>query len=373
MYKNNKFKKIFFDYLPTLAMAESKRVFPSIFQNSSFKKGSASLNITDKCNLRCVMCKQWRQADKDELSTEKWKDVISQLKKIGINEINFTGGEPLLRNDILELTKLASSLDITCGITTNGSLLSESRINELIDNGVKIFTLSIDALNEEYEKIRGVENSFKNAENAAKIISGLKKEGKIDVNISFVLMKKTLKNLLEVISFCKKLDLPIVICLLDKSPYLFDLESQKELWINKEDYDSLEKIQKLLHKEKRLNNTTIYNSFRDIDFFKDYFMDPIQKRIPCVVSQTRIFIDSTGDIFGGCWSMGKFGNINKNKLSEIITSSRYQDTHEKMFFKNCPGCSCGYSINLRYAPILQLKSQIKRLFKDNYKKRGKDE
>jgi len=284
----------------------------------------------------------------EELPTEKWKNVILQLKDLGINEINFTGGEPLLRNDLSELIGYATSLGIVCGITTNGSLLNKENINGLIDKGVKVFTLSIDALNEEYEKIRGVENVFKNVGEAARILSGLKKTKPINVNISFVLMKKTIKYLPEVLSFCKKIDLPLVICLLDKSPYLFDLKSQKELWINEEDYIELEKIQELLFKEKRAKGNLVYNSYSDIDYFKGYFKDPIQKTIPCAVSQTRIFIDSQGDVFGGCWSLGKFGNVKENKISDIISSLRYQELHKKMFFKECPGCSCGYSINLRY-------------------------
>ena len=357
MYKNNKFKKILFDYLPTLTKAEAKRMFPSLFPNSSFKKNSASLNITDRCNLRCVMCKQWRQADKNELSTEQWKNVILQLKNLGIKEINFTGGEPLLREDVFDLVEYAYSIGIVCGITTNGSLLTEKNINNLIEKGCKIFTLSIDALEEEYERIRGVGDTFKKVEDSARTLSALKEKRGVSVNVSFVLMKQTINNLSKVIDFCKRLNLPLVVCLLDKSPYLFDLKSQKDLWIEKNDYLSLEEARKLLHKEKKLKKNFIYNSFSDFDFFKDYFNDPIQKNIPCVVSQTRIFINSAGDVFGGCWSLGKFGNIKEKELADIISSSRYQEIHKKMFFKDCPGCSCGYSINLRY----NLKSQLKNI------------
>jgi MoaA/NifB/PqqE/SkfB family radical SAM enzyme len=362
MYKKNKINRLFLDYLPNLAKAEIKRFLPFMAENLSFKKKNASLNITDRCNLRCIMCKQWRQENKQEISTEKWFDTIKQLKDIGIEEINFTGGEPLLRDDIFEMVKYASSLGITCGITTNGSLLTQNIINKLVESGIKIFTLSIDALNEEYEKIRGVEKIFKNVENAVELLSRLRKNKKIDVNISFVLMKKTLKHLQNVLSFCKKWDLPIVVCLLDKSPYLFDLKSQSELWINEDDSNELKQAQELLLKEKRNNSNFIYNNFSDFSYFIDYFKDPIQKNIPCVISQLRIFIDSAGDVFGGCWSLGKFGNINQNSLAEIISSGHYKDTHKKMFFKNCPGCSCGYSTNLRYLPGRLIKTHIKSLF-----------
>lgn len=349
MPKNNKLKEIFSYHLPTLIKAELIHYFPFAYSNFSFKKKAASLNITDRCNLRCIMCKQWRGEKEEEINKEKWKEAISQLKELGVEEINFTGGEPLLRDDICELTKYASGLGIVCGITTNGSLLDRNKANLLVDSGVNIFTLSIDGLGEDYDRIRGVGDAYSKAKNAAQILSVFRKEKKADVHISFVLMRPTTKFLKDVLYFCKDLNLSLVICLLDKTPYYFDLkEIESNLWIKKNDSSELKKAQHLLIKEKSSNRGSIYNSFSSIDFLEDYFRDSIQKEIPCVASQSRVFIDSSGNVFGGCWSLGSFGNIKKNSLKEITASTRYKLAHENMFFKKCPGCSCGYSTNLRY-------------------------
>jgi MoaA/NifB/PqqE/SkfB family radical SAM enzyme len=305
------------------------------------------------------MCKQWRQGKREELNTKEWKDVICQLRELGIEEINFTGGEPLLREDIFDLAKYAFSLGVRCGITTNGFLLDKDKVNSLIENGLAIFTLSIDALGDAYDAIRGLNGAYRRVENAAKILSDFRRKKGISAHISFVLMRPTLEHLESVLSLCKELDFPVVICLLDKTPYLFDLEEmQNNLWIKESDYPELKKVQSILFKEKKSNNGFIYNSFSDIEFFESYFKDPVQKQIPCVVSQTRIFIDSSGNVFGGCWSMGSFGNIKERRLVEIVNSRHYKEMHKKMFFKNCPGCSCGYATNLRYS----LNSQIKNIW-----------
>lgn len=355
MRKVNKFKKISGYHLPTLIKTQTNKIFPSAFSKSAFKVKNASLNITDRCNLRCVMCKQWRQEKKEELSTEQWQDVICQLKEEGIEEVNFTGGEPLLKEGILELAKHASSLGITCGITTNGYLLDERTINNLMESGVGIFTLSLDALGNDYDKIRGVEGAFKRIESALKTLSNIRKNNNISATVSLVLMKSTLKHLKSVVDFCRYLSIPIVICLLDKTPYIFDLgTNQDKLWIKDEDMPELKNAQELLVKNKMDNGKLIYNSFSDIRFFDNYFKDPVQKQIPCVVSQTRIFIDSQGDVYGGCWSMGSFGNLREMTLREITDSEKFRSVHKNMFFKKCPGCSCGYATNLRY----DLKSLI---------------
>lgn len=370
MFNNNKLQKIFAYHLPTLIKAESIRLFPLIYDNFPFRQKVASLNITDRCNLRCIMCKQWRRQEKnEELSTEEWREAIDQLKALGIEEINFTGGEPLLREDVYDLVRYASNLGIISGITTNGFLLDKDRANLLIKNGVNIFTISIDALAEAYDGIRGVNGAYKRVINAAEILSDFKREGKISVHVSFVLMKPTLKHLKTVLDLCRDLNLPLVVCLLDKTPYYFDLkEVENNLWIKKVDYPELKKIQKLLIREKNSNRGSIYNSFSNIDFFSDYFEDSIQRQIPCVASQMRIFIDSLGNVFGGCWSMGSFGNLKEKSISEIINSSQYKRMHINMFFKRCPGCSCEYSKNLRYSLPFLFKEVMFNLFPFTRKK-----
>ncbi|MCM8795465.1 MAG: hypothetical protein NC928_02070, partial [Candidatus Omnitrophica bacterium] len=94
---------------------------------------------------------------------------------------------------------------------------------------------------------------------------------------------------------------------------------------------------------------------------KNYFRDPIQKGIPCSKSLTRICIDYQGRIYGGCWSLGYWGEIRSKNLHEIINSPPYLLAQRKMFYKDCPGCSCGYTTDLNYS-IKYLFEEIKYRF-----------
>jgi len=141
--------------------------------------------------------------------------------------------------------------------------------------------------------------------------------------------------------------LPLVGNLFDYTSYYFKTlrEEKDKFWLNTpEDFKWLKEFQKMLIQDKKIT----YHTYTEIDYFRRYFKDSLQKNIPCVVSQKRIGIDSRGNVYGGCWSMGSFGNVKEISLKDIVMSKKYKKAHRNMFFKNCPGCSCGYSVNLRY-------------------------
>ncbi|MEK7868631.1 MAG: radical SAM protein, partial [Candidatus Omnitrophota bacterium] len=84
-----------------------------------------SWNITKECNLSCRHC--YRDAGekaKGELTTREAKDLLCEIKKAGFNLVIFSGGEPLLRNDIYELINYANRLGLISSLGTNGLLLS---------------------------------------------------------------------------------------------------------------------------------------------------------------------------------------------------------------------------------------------------------
>jgi len=81
--------------------------------------------ISSSCNMDCEFCfSDWRKPSK-ELNTSESKKGIDQLVALGLEAINFTGGEPLLRKDIAEIISYAKKSGLTTILTTNGILLEE--------------------------------------------------------------------------------------------------------------------------------------------------------------------------------------------------------------------------------------------------------
>lgn len=104
-------------------------------------------HATQRCNLRCTYCYNMENLNKpDQLTTEECKNTISELARIGTKHINFTGGEILLRKDIIELCRFTKSLGMTCDVLSNGMLLNKKL--ELLEH-VNHFVISLDTLNDE--------------------------------------------------------------------------------------------------------------------------------------------------------------------------------------------------------------------------------
>jgi radical SAM protein with 4Fe4S-binding SPASM domain len=81
------------------------------------------LAITYRCNLDCAKCYNGETASGSELSTEQWREIFRLLWEIGIPQVVFTGGEPTLREDLVELVEQAE--EFVTGLVTNGTRLKE--------------------------------------------------------------------------------------------------------------------------------------------------------------------------------------------------------------------------------------------------------
>lgn len=358
-------RTVFAVHLPILVKSELLRRFPSLWGRVRLRPTAAWLNPTDNCNMRCIMCNQWRETKTDELTTAEWKDLLRQLREVGIDKVGFNGGEPLLRKDIVELIAEVSRLGMTPALITSGFLLDEKKLEDLIAAGLKHVTVSIDGVGDEYEKIRRRE--WPRVEAAARRVAEAYRAGRLDANIGFVVMKQTLGHLERVRAFTKELGLPLMISLVDSTPFFFKIPEnqrgeQSGTWVDPESYPAMRAVQKALVDIKRESHHGVINTYADIAYMASYFADPLQKDIPCTVSALRVMINSHGEVYGGCWSMGSWGCVRKQPLREILASERYLRAHKAMFYKKCPGCSCGYTTNVRYSLPLQVRDRLFNLF-----------
>ena len=158
------------------------------------------ISVTDRCDLRCVYCMKEKMTflPKNEILTlEEIERLCDNFIDMGVKKIRLTGGEPLVRKDIikliknLNLKKRSTNLnEIT--LTTNGTLL-ERYAKELKENGVDRINVSIDTINsKKYNEI----TRFGNLE---KVIAGIKEAIKYDIKIKIntVAIKNFNENELE--------------------------------------------------------------------------------------------------------------------------------------------------------------------------------
>ena len=121
------------------------------------------LSVTDKCNLRCFYCmpKGFKDFEQPEhwLTHDEIERVIKAFTELGVARVRLTGGEPLVRKNISQLSKRLTALpglkDLS--LSTNAVLL-DKHANDLHDAGVSRINVSLDSLNpERFKEITGGE------------------------------------------------------------------------------------------------------------------------------------------------------------------------------------------------------------------------
>ncbi len=168
---------------------------------------SVIFEVTRHCNLDCRMCYVvgHESADPEELSTDEAKHVLDQLAQAGTLRLSFSGGEPFLRADLLELIAYAKQLAFSVDIMTNGILIgpeTAKRLKKLVVWQVSISLLG--ATPETHDSITGRKGSFTRALNALKL---LREEG-VRARIKTLIMKQNFHEYKQIIDLAKDLGVP---------------------------------------------------------------------------------------------------------------------------------------------------------------------
>lgn len=291
--------------------------------------------ITNKCNSKCIYCHYWQLKDSEELTIEEWKKILLDTKKfVGNYSINFSGGEPLLKNGFFDLLDFLNKNKINFGVTTNASLLENKEMAKKLvlakPMNVNISCESIDPKIHDY--IRGWEGLHEKIMKAIQNLQELQKEN----NIHFpIIMKATInslnyKQLPDQAEWVKKMGLA-GITMQPIGPWTE--KAEKELYIKGEEIKFLKKIIDILIKMKE-DGSPIMNSVSDLNSVIPYFSgEQLQKESgPCRVGLRNAFIYPNGDIYV-CTSMSPIGNVKDKTLKEVW----YSNTAKKIR-KNTVNC-----------------------------------
>ncbi|WP_238881678.1 putative heme d1 biosynthesis radical SAM protein NirJ1 [Clostridium sp. YIM B02551] len=119
-------------------------------------------NCTRTCNLKCVHCYASSDNKKydGELSTEEGKRFIDELDEFRVPVILFSGGEPLLREDLFELVQYANKYKIRSTISTNGTLIDKEIATKIKNSGVGYVGISLDGVGASHDEFRRTKGAF---------------------------------------------------------------------------------------------------------------------------------------------------------------------------------------------------------------------
>lgn len=162
---------------------------------------TAEIRLTKNCNLSCRHCSvNAGPSEETFLELDSVKEFLDQLAKMEVPYVVFTGGEPLLYEDLPELVEYASRLGLHPSVDTNGSLLSRDLAKSLKDGGVEVIQISLEGSKNTHERIRGkgsFEKALKGIENAL--------EAGLYTTINFTISRLNKDELPLLIELAKKL------------------------------------------------------------------------------------------------------------------------------------------------------------------------
>lgn len=145
---------------------DSRKLPSHLLQFSADKKPVVVWNMTKRCNLKCVHC--YARAENEtykgnELSTVEGKRLIDNLADFGVPVILFSGGEPVLREDLPELINYAVSKGLRAVISTNGTLITEEKAKQFAQCALSYIGISLDGTGQINDDFRGARGAFDRA------------------------------------------------------------------------------------------------------------------------------------------------------------------------------------------------------------------
>lgn len=312
------------------------------------------ISVTSRCNLRCLMCGIPDGNAHDALSTAALKGLISDAVKLNPASIVFSGGEPLLREDIFELISFVNERKVNTCLTSNGSLINEDRAKLLAASGVGVVNISIEGPEEAHDLLRGRGNF----EKAVTALENLKKH-KIETTIATVVCRHNYKSLAYVLGLARRYGVTTVKFQPFSGIFLKDEGTSRDFFAQEKDLKELDRaIEEVIKLSREYNISTNPESYlRKIPLYLCGLSGSNGKH-GCSALWSSCPISADGEVYP-CWvlSAKPIGNITGKKISEIWNSKEHNRIRDLIAQDGCGGClmSC-YDYNFGYHNLVRMFS-----------------
>ena len=347
-----------------------------------------TLDITDRCQMKCETCSKWRTSaavQSKELTTEQWKKVLDRLRG-WLGEgfwLCFSGGEPFIRPDLLELVDYATKIGFKVSSMSNGYGLA-NQIDNIINSKLESINISLNSIIDKsiHDKSRGRENSAQKIFDAIWQIYRNKKgrNDNLSINIATIMLPDNLDEIVHLVEYTTRNKLKHIMFQLIEDPNSFHAYAERagldtEKYKIPENYKKTikgmsEKAVKVVDRiiEMKRAGHSIANSYEQLEAYKYFFQNPedIVNKIKCDVASTNFAIDPYGDV-RLCFNMNPIGSILKTLpeelwISEEAEKCRKAVTKCKM---SCRLINCNFKanfVNFNKPFLTRLKNKIVKFF-----------
>ena len=315
--------------------------------------------LTYRCNLKCQFCYQRRQVDHlgvratdkaRELAADQIKKIIRQTPWWSL--IVFTGGEPLLRKDALDIVTYAARKR-RCHIVTNGTYITPKVAEVLVDSGVMSVGISIDGDRELPDAVRGVPGTFERALRAITAIRRIREQKRRKwplLNVKTVICDSNVNHLQRIVSIAEEAQADFcTFQMMNNSVYLSGLITNDDLSSYAarpdpiEDFDLAALKQELAALIQPRENKPIIRFIPALspdEYVRHYDNRINPKDYYCQTPWATLNISAYGDVFP-CLNYF-IGSLGTEDLAKVWNSGRFrafrQSIRRRGLFPNCVGC-----------------------------------
>ena len=327
---------------------------------------AATLKLTYRCNLRCEMCWLWRkdiakntsrvigEMRAAELSYEELCDLVDQLAELGCKTITITGGEPFLRDDLIDLIgyikkKRVNSLSqktrpIWTILFTNGTLIDKNRARQLIDSNVDQLGFSLDGPKKVHDRIRGSKGCFEQTFRSIKYVEEAcagNPASKTSVIINCAISARNVDHLDAMVHIASRLGVDELrfahlsfvesaVCI-ERTNQILSLQGNICNFAMPEHVhgvniralmDQIEKI-KRISSELGLRVRFVPNLTK-AELVEYYGTDGFAIRKRCLSPWSRLIVDPYGEVYACRFIDYSVGNIRSERIDKIWNNDRYR-------------------------------------------------
>ena len=290
------------------------------------------IRLLEACNARCYMCGFAGCKEEFEADITLLQSVIKQVVKLGITEIRFTGGEPLLSDHLFCLLDYAQQYNLRTSLITNGILLKQLS-RPLVKNRLSKLICSIDAAEPLlHNRLRGINGAFEKAISGLQEISCLRKEYNVPMLI-------TVNTVVSKLNFSQLQELPKL--LLDCGVSSWNIIPIKDKPDLRLDHKDSQVFTEWLMRIKQIYNSDLHISAAEL-------LTPAREvtdRQRCHMVRAFAYIDIKNSIVSSCNCLIHRKNhpLNKesNLASDLVTSwtdPEYQAYRNNYTRDQCEAC-----------------------------------
>jgi len=283
---------------------------------------------TYRCNARCQMCDVWQSPT---LKSEEFNPAILEKIPGGMTRLNITGGEPMLRDDILDIARILDKKTGRLEISTNGYFTE--RIVKVCEQFPKItIRVSVEGLPKINDEMRGIKNGF---DHALRTILKIKAMGLEDIGFGVVISDRNCSDLLELYTLCSSMGIEFGNATMHNSFYFHKFDNEIV------DVDkTVAQMKCFIHALLTSRRSNLRMRVKDwarayLNWGLMRYIEGKARQLSCGAATDTFFIDPWGMIIAcnGSASPWVLGDLKTQSFDEIWRSPQAEEVRRKV--KEC--------------------------------------